>query len=238
MPRKVLINPNFKGGVEAVKSQLMKDHFTPSASSEEELLRKQEEFINRNMRSIEKRKYERSPSPNYRRSYSHSPSPPRYHRRPFNNRGGGGGRKYGERRKSFGDRNDKKDENNPDEDEETKNYRKEIEKQKKQREELLKQKELKRKQQMEQQKVKEQPTEPLKPIVVTEKKIILTKKPRLEEKSMTPPLSDANVSATPSQRRIVLKPSKELTKSPHDAAKIVISGAEKKKLQNIIKAEN
>lgn len=197
----------------------MKDHFAPAPSSEEELLRKQEEFINRNMRSIEKRKYERSPSPNHRRSYS--PSPPRYPRRQFNR--GGGGRNYGERRRSFGD---KKDENNPDEDDETKAYRKEIEKQKKQREELLKQKELKRKQQMEQKVKDKEPAEPLKPIVVTEKKIILTKKPRLEEKSTTPPLSEAKVG----QRRIVLKPS--------ESAKVGLAGADKRKLQNIIKAEN
>lgn len=202
-------------------AQLMKDHFAPAQSSEEELLRKQEEFINRNMRSIEKRKYERSPSPNHRRSYS--PSPPRYPRRQFNR---GGGRNYGERRRSFGD---KKDENNPDEDDETKAYRKEIEKQKKQREELLKQKELKRKQQMEQKVKDKDPVEqqqPLKPIVVTEKKIILTKKPRLEEKSTTPPLSEAKVG----MRRIVLKPS--------ESAKVGLGGAEKRKLQNIIKAEN
>lgn len=200
----------------------MKDHFAPAPSSEEELLRKQEEFINRNMRSIEKRKYERSPSPNHRRSYS--PSPPRYPRRQFNR--GGGGRNYGERRRSFGD---KKDENNADEDDETKAYRKEIEKQKKQREELLKQKELKRKQQMEQKVKDKEPAEPLKPIVVTEKKLILTKKPRLEERSTTPPLSEAKVGP---QRRIVLKPSESAK------VKVGLAGADKRKLQSIIKAEN
>lgn len=253
MPRKVLINPNFKGGVEAVKSefenlkfiefflnssflaQLMKDHFSQSVSSEEELLRKQEEFINRNMRSIEKRKYERSPSPvdnyrsDYRRSYSHSPSPPRYRRRPFN-RGGGGN--YGERRRSFGDKTDKKDENDPNEDEETRAYRKEIEKQRKQREEIFKQKELRRKQLLEAKAKEKEPVEPLTPIVVTEKKIILNKKPRLDERSTTPPLSEKKPTTA---RRIVLKPAKEISQ---ESLRIGIAGAEKKKLQNMIQAEN
>lgn len=215
-----------------VLAQLMKDHFSQPTSSEEELLRKQEEFINRNMRSIEKRKYERSPSPDYRRSYSHSPSPPRYQRRRFN-RGGGGN--YGERRRSFGDKTDKKDENDPNEDEETRAYRKEIEKQRKQREEIFKQKELRRKQILEA-KAKEakekEPDEPLKPIVVTEKKIILNKKPRLEEKSTTPPLSDVKPTTT---RRIVLKPSKEISQ---EGSKIGISGVEKKKIQDMIQAGN
>ncbi|KAL7013695.1 hypothetical protein ACKWTF_015533 [Chironomus riparius] len=230
MPRKVLINPNFKGGIEAVKTQLLKEHFSQSSSmSEDELLRKQQEFINSNMRSIEKRRHERSPSPNYRRSYSHSPSPPRnYRRRPF--------RPY-ERRRSMGDKDGnkakEKDENLPEEDEETRAYRQKIETQRKQREELLRQKEMRRKLQMEA-KVKE--TEPLKPIVVTEKKIILTKKPRLDEKSTTPPIDDAPLPATlTTQRKIVLRTSKEVKSGE---AKIGIAGAEKKKLQKIIKAEN
>lgn len=200
----------------------MKDHFSQSTSSEEELLRKQEEFINRNMRSIEKRKYERSPSPNYRRSYSHSPSPPRYQRR-RGNRGGQGGN-YGERRRSFGDKTDKKDENDPNEDEETRAYRKEIEKQRKQREEIFKQKELKRKQNLEAKAKEKEPAEPLKPIVVTEKRIILNKKPRLDEKSTTPPLSEVKPTMA---RRIVLKPSQ-----------VGIAGADKKKIQDMIHAGN
>lgn len=89
-------------------------------------------------------------------------------------------------------------------------------------------------------KVKE--TEPLKPVVVTEKKIILTKKPRLEEKSTTPPLIEViKPNAAMGQRRIVLKPSKdkEVLKSPTEGSgRIGIAVGEKRKLQNIIKAEN
>ncbi|XP_050080107.1 death-inducer obliterator 1 [Anopheles maculipalpis] len=71
-PQKVLINPNFKGGVEAVKHQLMRDaalssqQFVAGASarqvSDAELLRQQEEFINKNRIEVEKRRHERSPS--------------------------------------------------------------------------------------------------------------------------------------------------------------------------------
>ncbi|XP_052873429.1 protein split ends [Anopheles cruzii] len=78
-PQKVLINPNFKGGVEAVKNQLMRDaalnsqQFVASVSSvgrqvsDEELLRQQEEFINKNRIEVEKRRQERSPSPSRER---------------------------------------------------------------------------------------------------------------------------------------------------------------------------
>lgn len=76
-PRKVLINPNFKGGVEAVTSQLLKERqiFNPTASllSDDELLRKQEEFITRNLIHVEKRKHEGSPPPRRSRSRSYSP---------------------------------------------------------------------------------------------------------------------------------------------------------------------
>ncbi|KAG5666380.1 hypothetical protein PVAND_014409 [Polypedilum vanderplanki] len=224
MPRKVLINPNFKGGVEAVKSQLLKDFSSTSSlapMSEEELLRKQQEFINRNMRSIEKRRHERSPSPSYRRSYSHSPSPPR-----FNHRRRPSFKRY-ERRRSE-DSNKNKDENHPEEDEETRAYREKIETQRKQREELIKQKEMRRKQQME---AKAKETEPLKPIVVTEKKIILTKKTRSDEKSTTPPIDDAPLPVSLTSGRKILLKSKE-------DVKIGIAGSEKQKLQKIIKAEN
>ncbi|XP_049300020.1 uncharacterized protein LOC125772387 [Anopheles funestus] len=71
-PQKVLINPNFKGGVEAVKNQLMRDaalssqQFVAGVSarhvSDAELLRQQEEFINKNRIEVEKRRHERSPS--------------------------------------------------------------------------------------------------------------------------------------------------------------------------------
>lgn len=126
--------------------------------------------------------------------------------------------------------NKEKNENVPEEDEETREYRQKIETQRKQREELLKQKEMRRRQQME---AKAKETEPLKPIVVTEKKIILTKKPRLDEKSTTPPIDDAPLPATlTAQRRILLK------SNAKDDVKIGITGSEKRKLQKIIKAEN
>jgi hypothetical protein len=206
--------------------QILKD-FSSSASSslmpmsEDELLRKQQEFISRNMRSIEKRRHERSPSPGYRRSYSHSPSPPRFNQRrrpPF--------KRYEKRRSADGGKS--KDENLPEEDEETRAYREKIETQRKQREELLRQKEMRRRQQMEA-KVKE--TEPLKPLVVTEKKIILTKKARLDEKSTTPPIDEAPLPASLTTGRKILLKAKE-------DAKIGIAGSEKRKLQKIIKAEN
>lgn len=178
----------------------MKDQFFSSSSSmlpEDELLRKQQEFINHNMRQIEKRRHERTPSPEYRRGYSHSPSPPRYRRRP--------NYKNNDRRRDFGVNEGKgKDENQPEEDEETRAYRQQIESQAKKREEIIRQKEMRRRQLLEQ-KVKETlPAEPLQPIVVTDKKIVLKRK--TPEKSTTPPIKDAPVTPT---RRIVLKPSKE-----------------------------
>lgn len=85
--RKVLINPNFKGGVEAATNQMMMDTLnskTQYGSSidthshdDDELLRQQEEFINRNRQHIEKRRHERSPDRD--REYS----PPRRERRAF-----------------------------------------------------------------------------------------------------------------------------------------------------------
>lgn len=199
--------------------------------SEDELLRKQQEFINRNMRSIEKRRHERSPSPNYRRSYSHSPSPPRNYRRrpPFRN--------YERRRMSMGD-NKSKDENQPEEDEETRAYRQKIETQRKQREELLRQKEMRRKQQMEAKAKEKEPTEPLKPITVTDKKIILTKKPRLDEKSTTPPLDEAPPASLISNRKIMVRKDVKNASGSGIEMKIGIPGSEKRKLQKIIKAEN
>lgn len=87
VPRKVLINPNFKGGVEAATNQLMMDtlnskaQYGPSIDThshdDDELLRQQEEFINRNRQHIEKRRHERSPDRD--REYS----PPRRERRAF-----------------------------------------------------------------------------------------------------------------------------------------------------------
>jgi hypothetical protein len=239
LPRKVLINPNFKGGVEAAKSkfhacladkvsslywllclldQLLKDQFFSSSSSvpEDELLRKQQEFINHNMRQIEKRRHERTPSPEYRRGYSRSQSPPRHRRRPYN-------RNFDWKR----DNNEPKvkDENQPEEDEETRAYRQQIESQKKKRDEILKQKEMRRKQ-LAEQKVKEtQPAEPLQPIVVTEKKIVLKRK--TPDRSTTPPIKDAPI--TPS-RRIVLKPSKDVKID----VKPAIADGSKRKIQKIL----
>uniref|UniRef100_A0A1I8PMH1 Uncharacterized protein n=1 Tax=Stomoxys calcitrans TaxID=35570 RepID=A0A1I8PMH1_STOCA len=79
-PRKVLINPNFKGGVEAATSkfiqetQYMNMNSTSVArvQSDEELLRQQEEFINKNREHIEKRRHAREASP-VRRSRTRSP---------------------------------------------------------------------------------------------------------------------------------------------------------------------
>lgn len=159
-----------------------------SSLTEDELLRKQEEFINQNVRQIEKRRYEhdRSPSPRRSRRRSYSTSPPRYRKRPFRNN---------ERRGPNDGRN--KDENLPEEDEETRAYREKIELQRKKREEILKQKEMRRKQQQAE-KVKETlPTEPLKPIVVTDKKIVLTK-----VRSTTPPIKET---AASTRRIVVLK---------------------------------
>lgn len=99
-PSKVLINPNFKGGVEAATNKFIKEtQFMSTISShvshlqsDDELLRQQEEFINKNRQHIEKRRHERSPLPLPRRSRSRSPrshsrersySPPK--------RGGGAG---------------------------------------------------------------------------------------------------------------------------------------------------
>lgn len=148
------------------------------------------------MRQIEKRRHERTPSPEYRRSYSHSP--PRHRRRTnFRNN-------Y-DRKRDFGSNGEKsKDENLPEEDEETRAYRQQIETQRKRREEILRQKEMRRKEQVEKKAKETVPAEPLQPIVVTDKKIVLKRK--TPEKSTTPPIKDAPVTPT---RRIVLKPSKE-----------------------------
>ncbi|KAM7347725.1 uncharacterized protein ACRADG_007221 isoform 2-T2 [Cochliomyia hominivorax] len=82
-PRKVLINPNFKGGVEAATSKFIQEtqymnaintHVPPvRVQSDEELLRQQEEFINKNREHIEKRRHARDVSPG-RRSRSRSRS--------------------------------------------------------------------------------------------------------------------------------------------------------------------
>lgn len=196
----------------------MKDQFFSSSSAlpEDELLRKTQEFINHNMRQIEKRRHERTPSPEYRRGYSHSPSPPRNRRRPF---------KSYDRNRDFGGNVGKgKDENVPEEDEETRAYRQQIESQAKKREEILRQKEMRRKQQAEQ-KVKEtQPAEPLQPIVVTDKKIVLKRK--TPEKSTTPPIKDAPITPT---RRIVLKPTKGVAE-----LKPSLADGSKRKIQKIL----
>lgn len=80
-PRKVLINPNFKGGVEAATSKFIQETQymginsggqVPRIQSDEELLRQQEEFINKNREHIEKRRHARETSPT-RRSRTRSP---------------------------------------------------------------------------------------------------------------------------------------------------------------------
>lgn len=184
---------------------------------EDELLRKQQEFINHNMRQIEKRRHERTPSPEYRRGYSHSPSPTRYRRR-------GAFRTNDRRRDSNGNDGKGKDENQPEEDEETRAYRQQIESQRKKREEILRQKEMRRRQQAE--KAKEtQPTEPLQPIVVTDKKIVLKRK--TPDRSTTPPIKEAPITPT---RRIVLKPSKE----GKDGKPALLEEGSKRKIRKIL----
>ncbi|XP_037929352.1 uncharacterized protein LOC119663825 isoform X2 [Teleopsis dalmanni] len=91
-PSKVLINPNFKGGVEAATSKFIKEtQFMTSISnhvshlqSDEELLRQQEEFINNNRHHIEKRRNKRSSTPSVlRRSRSATRSRSRSRNRSF-----------------------------------------------------------------------------------------------------------------------------------------------------------
>lgn len=170
-----------------------------SSMTEEELLRKQEEFINQNVRQIEKRRYEhdRSPSPRRRRR-SYSTSPPRYRKRPFRNN---------DRRRDGMNDGRNKDENLPEEDEETRAYREKIEAQRKKREEILKQKEMRRKQQQAEKAKETLPTEPLKPIVVTDKKIVLNK--LKSDRSTTPPIKEAPAQVTMARRIVVLKSPKE-----------------------------
>lgn len=221
--------------------QLLKDQFYNNAGSgavpEDELLRKQQEFINRNMRCMEKRRHERTPSPNYSR-YSHSPSPPSHRRRAppsqYN--------RYN-RKDNISDK--PKDENLPEEDEETRAYRQQIETQRRKREEIIRAKEMRRKQQAEQKAKDKEPEERLQPIVVTDKKIIL-KKARIDEsieqpeKSTTPPLTNtiATQPTTPSSRRIVLKPSKDTrTSAAPTASKVSLADGSKRKIQNILKGE-
>lgn len=223
IPQKVLINPNFKGGVEAVKSellmlmkvrnktinvfsllgQIMKNQMFSSSNSrafsEEELLRKQEDFINQNVRQIQKRRseHDRSPSPRRHRSRSISNSPPRQPRKYQRN---------DSRRQSKGSNNWNK--HLPEEDEETRAYREKIEMQRRKREEVLRQKEIRRKQlQADKSKQETQPSEQLKPIVVTDKKIVL-KKLKSEERSTTPPLKEHPNNVANTRRIVVLKPSK------------------------------
>lgn len=218
IPQKVLINPNFKGGVEAVKSEsgnlemnidvsnqifiivgeIMKSQLfsTPQFVSEDELLRKQEEFINQNVRQIQRRRNDRSPSPRRHRSRSRSNSP----QRP---------RKYlkGDVRRQ-GSNNWTKQQQ-PEEDEETRAYREKIELQRRKREELLRQKEIRRKQQQADKVMQDsQKSEQLKPITVTDKKIVL-KKPKLEERSTTPPLIKEQSVSTSTRRIVVLKTGKD-----------------------------
>lgn len=204
--------------------QLLKDQFFSSTSAvpEDELLRKQQEFINHNMRQIEKRRHERTPSPEYRRGYSHSPSPPRYRRRgPFRNND--------RRRDSNGNDAKGKDENQPEEDEETRAYRQQIESQRKKREEILRQKEMRRRQQQAEKAKEVPPTEPLQPIVVTDKKIVLKRK--TPERSNTPPITkEAPITPT---RRIVLKPSKDVKGVEVSKAPLLDDGS-KRKIRKIL----
>ncbi|XP_059621782.1 serine/arginine repetitive matrix protein 1 [Phlebotomus argentipes] len=197
MPRKVLINPNFKGGVEAATTQLMMDtlqhpQFINSISthvshlhSDEELLRQQEEFINKNRMHIEKRRHERSPERDRERDRDYSSPPPR-RRAPSRERQARGGwrnrrespdrgAEWRRRRRSASperSKDEKRDKAPEDEDEETREYRIQIEKQKAMREKILRDKEMRRRkaaeekakvehqQQQQQQVVEKKPLEP------------------------------------------------------------------------------
>ncbi|KAJ6635509.1 hypothetical protein Bhyg_14095 [Pseudolycoriella hygida] len=202
VPRKVLINPNFKGGVQAATNQLMMDTMgNPqfmSAQSDAELLRQQEAFINKNRMHIEKRRYERSPDRDRDRERSYSPprrerrySRERETRKQVYNRGGRDqrlgsreppNRPLTKRRRSFSLERDKSNKQDEPEDEETIRYRLEIEKQKSMREKILRDKEMRRRQAAEEKtnneekKPVDEPAAKLTPIIVTEKKIISLKK--------------------------------------------------------------
>lgn len=100
-PSKVLINPNFKGGVDAAKKNFIKEtQFISTISShvthlqsDEELLRQQEEFIKKNVQHIEKRRHERSPPPHHSAASRFSRSRSRSRDRsysPINKRNPGG----------------------------------------------------------------------------------------------------------------------------------------------------
>lgn len=172
LPRKILINPNFKRGVEAAKTQLMMEnlqymshmgHAAPVVvpmQTDEDLLRQQEAFINQNRMHIEKRRHERTPE----RERDYSPSPRRERRghsrersdyvgRNSSNYRGGRMRRDGLDGKSLSkrprsgsfDRGNSDKVKTEEEDEETRNYRLEIEKQKAQREKILREKEERRK---------------------------------------------------------------------------------------------
>lgn len=214
--RKVLINPNFKGAVEAATNQLFKDQFYAKRLSDGELQRQQQEFINKNLRCVEKRRHDRTPSPDYgpsSRRFSKSPTPPPFRRNSV--RSGYTSRYHGNCASS-------KDKD-PAEDEATREYRQQIESQKQKREEIIRQKEMRRKQVAEQKQKKTQPEDRLTPIIVTEKKIILKRAKIVElspEKSSTPPRTilkpKSQTIADPqsTNRRIVIKPSVGGTKVP------------------------
>lgn len=166
------------------------------AVSEEELLRKQEDFINQNVRQIQKRRneHDRSPTPRRHRSRSISNSPPRHPRKYQRN----DDRRQGKNSNSW-------NKHLPEEDEETRAYREKIEIQRRKREELLRQKEIRRKQQqVDKAKQETQQSEQLKPILVTDKKIVL-KKLKSEERSTTPPLKEHPTNVANTRRIVVLK---------------------------------
>jgi hypothetical protein len=172
------------------------------ALSDEELRRQAEEFINKNMAHVGKRRYERSPSPPPRhrspRSRSRSYSPPRRRaysrerdpvggrrggRAPYRpRRDGGDDVSYPKRRRSTDPAHDNNKSPDENEDEETRAYRLKIESQKAEREKILREKERRRKEAAEErlkdlQKVDEaEQAKKLTPLVVTEKKIISLKK--------------------------------------------------------------
>ncbi|XP_063696632.1 RNA-binding protein 33 [Culicoides brevitarsis] len=196
IPKKVLINPNFKGGgLEAATSQLLKDtqQFGSRSLTDEELLRQQEEFITKNLMHVEKRRHESPPSrlrsrSRSPRSRSRSYSPQRSHRRsrekdwrPYNNK-----RNWRRNNDDWNKRRrieDKEKDENPDDDEETREYRRKVAEQKALREKMLRDKERRRRelaeenkrqlQEEEEKRKKEEPVLKCKPVVVTKKIISL-----------------------------------------------------------------
>uniref|UniRef100_A0A336LKR1 CSON010700 protein n=1 Tax=Culicoides sonorensis TaxID=179676 RepID=A0A336LKR1_CULSO len=236
IPKKVLINPNFKGGgLEAATSQLLKDTCARPLT-DEELLRQQEEFITKNLMHVEKRRHEspplrvrsRSRSP---RSRSRSYSPQRKRRsrekdwKPYNNKQNWRRRNNDNwnKRRRF---DEKEEEENPDDDDETKEYRRKVAEQKALREKMLRDKERRRRelaeekkrllQEEEDKRKKEEAVLKCKPVVVT-KKIISLKAIKSssdnEELNIKKSSQDSGLSSSGDGRKLLVKKSEDDSKT-------------------------